>query len=71
MSLFPVPAKKEKVRILGAGLDMVFPYGFFDRAAIDSQGGAGVNIALSSTHSLSFKLGCGPSTNTRAKLLAF
>ena len=71
MNLFPVPAKKEKIKILGVGPDMVFPYGFFDGSAIDSQGGAGVNIAISSTLSLSFKLGCGPSTNTRAKLLAF
>ena len=71
MSLFPIPAKKEKIRILGAGPDMVFPCGFFDKAATDSQGGAGVNIAINSTHSLYFKLGCGPSTNTRAELLAF
>ena len=36
----------------------------------DSIGGAGVCIWLNEQHSLSIKLGCGRSTNTRAELLA-
>ena len=46
-----------------------FPCGYFDGVAVQSQGGTRVFIVISSIHSLAFKLGCGPSTNTRAELL--
>ena len=71
MNLFPVPTKKEKIRAIGVGPDLVFPCGFFDGATAASLGGASVSIVISSSHTLIFMLGCGPSTNTRAELLAF
>ena len=69
MNLFPVPVKKEKIRAIGDGPDLVYPCGFFDGATTTSLGGVGVNIVISRTHKLSFMLGCGSSTNTRAELL--
>ena len=70
MQYYSVPVKKYKLRNIGYAPKMVFPCGFFDGATTASQGGVGVYISISSSHSLSFKLGCGPSTNTRAELLA-
>ena len=43
---------------------------FFDGAATDSIGGAGVCILINEQHLLSIKFGCEHSTNTRAELLA-
>ena len=44
---------------------------FFDGAAADDDlGGASFVLHLSDSHFLSFSLGCGKSTNTRAELLA-
>ena len=71
MNLFPAPAKKEKIRAIGVGPDLVFPCGFFDGAAVASLGGSSVSIVISSSHTLISMLGCGPSTNIRAELLAF
>ena len=62
--------QKVKTRIIGVAPEMVYPCGFFDEVAVDSFGGAGVHIAINSTYSIFVKLGCGLSTNTRAKLLA-
>ena len=42
---------------------------FFDGATSGSIGGAGFFFLLGDTHTLSFYMGCGISTNTRAKLL--
>ena len=44
--------------------------GFFDGAAVEGIGGAGIYLAINSNHCFHIKLGCGGSTNTRAKLLA-
>ena len=43
---------------------------FFDGAAADSKGGADVCIWINEQHYIEMKLGCGLSTNMRAKLLA-
>ena len=67
---YPAPEKKGKIKIIGVAPDESFPYGYFDGAAAESQGGAGIYIAINSTHLLAFKIGCGPSMNTRAELLA-
>ena len=47
-----------------------FPAGYFDGAAQLHKGGAGFVIFINETHILSFSVGCGNSTNTRAELLA-
>ena len=47
-----------------------FPVGYFDGAAQLKMGGAGFMIYISETHYLTFSVGCGPGTNTRAELLA-
>ena len=47
-----------------------YPMGFFDGASTKNRGGAGVQLMLSHDHHFYFKLGLGPSTNTRAELLA-
>ena len=67
---YPILGIKTKSRNIGIAPVMVFTFGFFDGVVAESKGGVGIFIAISSTHSLSFKLGCGPSTNTRANLLA-
>ena len=43
---------------------------FFDGAAVESIGGAGVCIWINDQHYISIKLGCGCNTNTRAELLS-
>ena len=47
-----------------------FPAGFFDGASANNVGGVGVQLLLSNDHYFCFKLGVGPSTNTRSELLA-
>ena len=47
-----------------------YPCGFFDGAASENIGGAGFVIHLNVAYCISFSLGCGCSTNTRAELLA-
>ena len=44
--------------------------GFFDGAVVEGIGGARIYLAISSNHYFHIKLGCGGSTNTKAKLLA-
>ena len=65
MHYYPDPEKKGKIKIIGAAPDESFPCGYFDGATAESQGGVGIYIAISSTHLLAFKIGCG-----RAELLA-
>ena len=60
-----VPKLKKKIRCIGTS-----PFGFFDGAIVENLGGAGFVLHLSDSHTLGFCLGCGRSTNTRAKLLA-
>ena len=43
---------------------------FFDGAAANSMGGVGAVLYIGSDHYFFIQLGCGQSTNTRAKLLA-
>ena len=57
MHHYPIHVKKKKFRDIGVALDLVFPCGFFDGATAASMGGAGVFIAISSSHKLSLKLG--------------
>ena len=61
---------RSKVRLIGDPPAKKFPMVFFDGAAADSIGGAGVCIWLNDQPFLYIKLGCGHSTNTRAELLA-
>ena len=70
MRFYPVKEHKEKIRTIKAAPDMVYPCGFFNSDATDSRGAARVQIVISSSHTINFKLGCGASTNTRAELLA-
>ena len=39
-------------------------------ATANNTGGVGFTLSLNQSHSFFFKMGCGPSTNTRAELLA-
>ena len=59
MHYYPIPGIKTKSKNIGIALVMVFPCGFFYGAIAESEGGAGIFIAIISTHILSFKLGCG------------
>ena len=70
MLMYPVPKKKKKSRIIGLGLKIDYPCGFFDGAAAGNIGGAGFVILLSSTYFISYSLGCGRSTNTKSEFLA-
>ena len=47
-----------------------FPMVFFDGAAANYIGGAGICIWLNDHHHFDFKLGSGSNTNTRSGLLA-
>ena len=49
---------------------MAFPCVFFYGASAGNIGGSGFVIFLNENHFYSFTMGCGSSTNTRAKLLA-
>ena len=51
-------------------MDYEFAVGYFDGAAQLHKGGTGFVIYISDSHFLSFAVGCGNSTNTRAELLA-
>ena len=62
---YPVADIKTKSRNIGIAPVMVFPYGFLYGAIAESKAGAGIFIAIISTHILSFMLSCGPSTNIR------
>ena len=47
-----------------------FPAGFFDGVSANNVGGVGAQLILSNDHHFCFKLGVGPSTNTRSEVLA-
>ena len=67
---FLVPKQKQKIICIGTNPQIFFPCGFFDGAVVGNIGGAGFVLLLSDSHTLGFSLGCGRSTNTRAKRLA-
>ena len=62
--------KVKKPRAVGLGPVFVFPYGFFDGAAINNFGGAGFFLYLNESHSFEFALGAGTCTNNKAELIA-
>ena len=68
--MYPVPKLKKKIKCIGIRPQIFYPCGFFDGAAAWNTGGVGFVLLLSDSHTLGFSLGCGTSTNTRAKLLA-
>ena len=70
LSLFPVPQKTMKTRLIGPQPAHFYPVAYFDGAAKDNHGGAGFMIYLSETHHFGFSVGCGDCTNTRAELMA-
>ena len=65
-----VEPKVKKLRAIGAGHVLAFPYGFFDGAAANGIGGAGFCLSLNESHSFEFALGAGSCTNTKAELIA-
>ena len=68
---YKVPLKyRNKFRDIGEPPVSKFPMVFFDGAAANFIGGAGICIWLNEHHILAIKLGCGNNTNTRAKRLA-
>ena len=66
----PVVSKVKKLRAVGVGLVLTFPFGFFDGAAANGIGGAGFCLSLNESHSFEFALGAGYCTNTKAELIA-
>ena len=68
--LHPAKKLKQKSRIIGPSPRLSYACGFFDGAAAKDLGGAGFVLHLSKLHFLAFSLGCGPSTNNKAELLA-
>ena len=46
-----------------------YHYHFFEGETTNNMGGAGFTLDIYQSHSFCFKMGCGPSTNTRAELL--
>ena len=70
LAIHPVPQYKKSCRQIGPKPVHIFHVGYFDGAAQLHKGGAGFVIFLSENHLLSFSVGCGNSTNTRAELLA-
>ena len=68
---YKVPLKSRyKTRDIGELSDAKYPMVFFDGAAANFIGGAGICIWLNDHHFFAIKLGCGSSTNTRVELLA-
>ena len=68
--LYHVEKKKNKLRIVGPGPTLAFPYGFFDGANADYKGGACFYLALNESHTFEFAMGEGICTNTKAELMA-
>ena len=64
--LYPVEKKNKKLRIVGPGPTLVYPYGFFDGETTDYKGGAGLFLALNKSHNFEFAMGAGICTNTKA-----
>ena len=62
--------KIKKPRICGPDPYLVFPYGFFDGAAVDYKGGVGFSLVLNESHSFEFAMGASICTNTKAELMA-
>ena len=52
-------AKRPKARNIGDPPLKQFPMAFFDGAAVDSKGGAGVCIWINEQNFIEMKLGCG------------
>ena len=66
---YKVPLKsRNKFRDIGEPPVSKFPMVFFDGAATNFIGGAGICIWLNDHHFLAVKLGCRSNTNTRAEL---
>ena len=63
------PDNTKKVRVIQLAENLCFPHGYFDGEATNSMGGVGFTLYLNRDYFF-YKLGCGPSTNTRAELLA-
>ena len=61
---------KKKLRAIRSPPIISYHSGFFDGATNSSIGGVGFSLAINQSHSFLFKMGCGPSTNTRVELLA-
>ena len=68
--LYPIEKKKNKLRIVGPGPTLTYPYGFFDGADADYKGRAGFFLALNESHTFEFAMGGGLCTNTKAELMA-
>ena len=66
----PPLIQKHRSRNIGKSPTSVYPMIFFDGAAAKNLGGAGFCLWLNEIHLLTFKLGCGRCTNTKAELLA-
>ena len=56
-------------RNIGSAAVLAYPTGFFDGAAANQTGGAGIFLQIIQMHYFYIMLGCGKSTNTRAELL--
>ena len=67
---YPVEKSKKKIRVIGSPSIISYPFGFFDGAIVSLNGVAFFSLDLNQTHLFLSKLGCGPNTNTRARLLA-
>ena len=65
-----MPIISHKSRNPGPAPLKSFPCGYFDGAAAEYIGGVGFVIFINDSHFFSFPMGCGSSTNTRAKILA-
>ena len=69
VAYFLGPDNTKKVRVIGLAENLCFPHGYFDGEATNSMGGVGFTLYLNRDYFF-YKLGCGPTTNTRAELLA-
>ena len=65
-----MPIHANRTRLIGSAPGHHYPVGYFDGAAQLGLGGAGLVIFISETHYLTFSVGVGLGTNTRAELLA-
>ena len=65
----PPSKKTNKLRVLGSGPSLVFPYGYLDGASTKNIGGFGICILLNESHSFEFALGAETCANTKAELI--
>ena len=63
-------SRKSKIRNIGSAHVLTYPIGFFDGAFANQTRGVGIFLSISRTHYFYIMLGCGKTTNARAKLLA-